>query len=144
MKGFTKDGKFHPITDYKKGTRKSRDQKAKTQGVIRKHRRFDNLTRTESEALSDWLNKFFDKKGEQLSDREQMGLGHLADEGLLGYQPTDSEQLRLARKLLTFEKPKSKVLKTVFRKLGGELDPKGLIREEEWTEKQNKERWKEK
>jgi len=33
MKGFTKDGKFHPITDYKKGTRKSRDQSAKTQGV---------------------------------------------------------------------------------------------------------------
>ena len=28
-----KDGKFHPITDYKKGIRKSRDQKARTQGV---------------------------------------------------------------------------------------------------------------
>jgi hypothetical protein len=38
-KGFTKDGKFHPITDYKKGIRKSRDQKAKTQGMmIRKQR----------------------------------------------------------------------------------------------------------
>lgn len=33
MKGFTRDGKFHPITDYKKGTRKSRDRKVKTQGV---------------------------------------------------------------------------------------------------------------
>jgi len=37
LKGFTRDGKFHPITDYKKGFRKSRDQTAKTQGVrIRK------------------------------------------------------------------------------------------------------------
>lgn len=33
MKGFTKDGKFHPITDYKKGTRKSRDTNATSQGV---------------------------------------------------------------------------------------------------------------
>jgi len=39
MKGHMKDGKFHPHTDYKKGVRKSRDQKAKTQGVkIRKQR----------------------------------------------------------------------------------------------------------
>lgn len=38
MKGFTKDGKFHPITDYK-GVRKSRDQSTKTEGVkIRKDR----------------------------------------------------------------------------------------------------------
>ena len=36
MKGFTKDGKFHPIKPYNK-VRKSRDQKAKTQG-IRKQR----------------------------------------------------------------------------------------------------------
>ncbi len=33
MKGFTRDNKFIPMTDYKKVTRKSRDQKAKTQGV---------------------------------------------------------------------------------------------------------------
>jgi len=38
MKGHMQDGKFHPHTDYKK-VRKSRDQKAKTQGVkIRKQR----------------------------------------------------------------------------------------------------------
>jgi len=38
MKGFTKNGKFHPITDYK-GVRKSRDQSAKSTGVkIRKAR----------------------------------------------------------------------------------------------------------
>jgi len=33
MKGFTRDKKFVPMTDYKKVTRKSRDPKAKTQGV---------------------------------------------------------------------------------------------------------------
>jgi len=33
VKGFTKDHKFIPMTDYKKVTRKSRDQKEKTQGV---------------------------------------------------------------------------------------------------------------
>ncbi|MCP6727437.1 MAG: hypothetical protein KJI69_05510 [Patescibacteria group bacterium] len=40
MKGFKdSNNKFHPITDYKKGVRKSRDQSAKTQGVkIRKQR----------------------------------------------------------------------------------------------------------
>ncbi len=32
-KGFTRDHKFIPMTDYKKVTRKSRDMKAKTQGV---------------------------------------------------------------------------------------------------------------
>ncbi len=39
MKGHMQDGKFHPHTEYKKGTRKSRDQKEKTQGTkIRKQR----------------------------------------------------------------------------------------------------------
>ncbi len=33
MKGFTKDHKFHPISNYRKVTRKSRDQSTKTQGV---------------------------------------------------------------------------------------------------------------
>jgi len=34
MKGFTRDKKFIPMTDYKKVTRKSRDPKVKTQGVV--------------------------------------------------------------------------------------------------------------
>jgi len=34
LKGFTRDNKFIPMTDYKKVTRKSRDQKANTQGVV--------------------------------------------------------------------------------------------------------------
>ena len=33
MKGFTRDHKFVPMTDYKKVTRKSRDPKANTQGI---------------------------------------------------------------------------------------------------------------
>jgi hypothetical protein len=39
MKGHMQDGKFHPHTDYKKGTRKSRDQKVKQQGVKIKPRK---------------------------------------------------------------------------------------------------------
>jgi len=33
MKGHMQDGKFHPHTEYKKGTRKSRDQQVRTEGV---------------------------------------------------------------------------------------------------------------
>ena len=33
MKGFTRDNKFIPMTDYKKVTRKSRDPEVKTIGV---------------------------------------------------------------------------------------------------------------
>jgi len=39
MKGFTRDHKFHPISEYKKVTRKSRDQKEKTVGVRMKKQR---------------------------------------------------------------------------------------------------------
>jgi len=42
MKGFTRDNKFIPMTDYKKVTRKSRDQKEKTTGV-----RFRKLTKAQ-------------------------------------------------------------------------------------------------
>jgi len=35
------DGKFHPHTDYKKGVRKSRDQKVKTKGVRVRMRRYN-------------------------------------------------------------------------------------------------------
>lgn len=42
VKGFTKDHKFHPITQYKKGTRKSRDEKAKTKGIKIRKGRWDN------------------------------------------------------------------------------------------------------
>ncbi len=39
MKGHMQDGKFHPHTEYKKGTRKSRDKTVKQEGVkIRKQR----------------------------------------------------------------------------------------------------------
>ena len=40
MRGFTRNNKFVPMTDYKKVTRKSRDTKAKTQGI-----KFDGLGR---------------------------------------------------------------------------------------------------
>lgn len=40
VKGFTKDGKFHPINNNTKGVRKSRDQSTKTQGVRKARNRF--------------------------------------------------------------------------------------------------------
>ncbi len=42
MKGFTRDGKFHPISDYKKGVRKSRDQNSKQQGVKIERKKHDS------------------------------------------------------------------------------------------------------
>ncbi len=43
MKGFTKDHKFVPMTDYKKVTRKSRDN-TKTQGVVIRKQRVSDLS----------------------------------------------------------------------------------------------------
>ena len=68
MKGFMKDNKFHPITEYKKGTRKSRDQTVKMQGVKieRKSRNFpqdiDEMTESEQEATLEILNLLDDTK----------------------------------------------------------------------------------
>jgi len=43
MKGHMQDGQFHPHTEYKKGTRKSRDQSAKTEGVrMKRYARSDS------------------------------------------------------------------------------------------------------
>ncbi len=44
MKGHMENGKFHPHTEYKKGTRKSRDQKEKTQGIKFKERKAREAT----------------------------------------------------------------------------------------------------
>ena len=65
MKGFTRDHKFVPMTDYKKVTRKSRDPKAKTQGVrLKRTTRVKALTLVPTELLnhpmfeegSEWLD----------------------------------------------------------------------------------------
>ena len=43
MKGHMQDGKFHPHTEYKKGTRKSRDQSTKTKGIKVERKARDSL-----------------------------------------------------------------------------------------------------
>ena len=49
MKGHTsKDGKFHPHSEYKKGTRKSRDQSTKSEGVKIRKARSQDLVYAES------------------------------------------------------------------------------------------------
>jgi len=52
MKGYTKDHKFIPMTDYKKVTRKSRDQKIKTHGVVIRKQRENNAEILRSELRS--------------------------------------------------------------------------------------------
>ena len=59
MKGHMEDGKFHPHTDYKKGTRKSRDQTVKTQGVIIERKAREP---TDTSILNDLVNDF-NRKG---------------------------------------------------------------------------------
>ncbi len=57
MKGHMQDGKFHPHTDYKKGVRKSRDQKVKTEGVRMKRTKdwLDKLNKKQQyQAYLDW------------------------------------------------------------------------------------------
>lgn len=69
MKGFTKDGKFHPITDYKKGTRKSRDQQVKLEGIkIRKAR---TIT---TDSTSDMAIEILEKT----NDGDDLGNAHLS------------------------------------------------------------------
>ncbi len=49
MKGFKdSNNKFHPITDYKKGVRKSRDQSAKTQGVKIERKKRERIPKCKS------------------------------------------------------------------------------------------------
>jgi len=65
MKGFTKDHKFVPMTDYKKVTRKSRDPEAKTQGVvIRKARTVTKLKKLPDVFSSNSNYSFQSDKGE--------------------------------------------------------------------------------
>ena len=54
--GFIEDGKFHPITQYKKGVRKSRDQSAKLEGV-RLKRETKPLKVTPTETLEEELSE---------------------------------------------------------------------------------------
>lgn len=66
MKGFTKDGKFHPITDYKKGIRKSRDKQTKTQGItIRK--KIDPYEDEVFEKVSGWKFSKYPSGGDRNS-----------------------------------------------------------------------------
>ena len=52
MKGHMQDGKFHPHSEYKKGIRKSRDQKAKTEGVKVKERKQRQVMASQLEGMS--------------------------------------------------------------------------------------------
>ncbi len=57
MKGFTKDGKFRPITDHKKRVRKSRDSSTKEQGV-KTERKARNFLKEQEEEENKTVAKF--------------------------------------------------------------------------------------
>ena len=76
MKGFTRDKKFIPMTDYKKVTRKSRDQTTKTQGVvIRKQRDERDIDFTESDKKTalDFIRRHPDATADNLSESTDIG-----------------------------------------------------------------------
>jgi len=55
MKGFTRDNKFIPMTDYKKVTRKSRDTKEKTQGVVIRKSRVPQEFKNPHPEFKEWF-----------------------------------------------------------------------------------------
>ena len=63
MKGFTKDHKFIPMTDYKKVTRKSRDPEVKSQGIKIERKVRDA---TDTSILNDLINDFNRKSSTQI------------------------------------------------------------------------------
>lgn len=79
MKGFKdSSNKFHPITDYKKGVRKSRDQSAKTQGVkITRNARVITGSKLKDVSISEH-NWGFETSGGKIS---KLRLGNWSDAG---------------------------------------------------------------
>jgi len=69
VKGFKdSNNKFHPITDYKKGTRKSRDQSAKTIGIRLKRK---NSPRIPFKTLDNTENQLYRIRDELSDQMEQ-------------------------------------------------------------------------
>ena len=57
MKGFTRDKKFVPMTDYNKVTRKSRDPKVKTQGIKIERKSRESIDTKNLNQLLDEINR---------------------------------------------------------------------------------------
>jgi hypothetical protein len=58
MKGFTRDKKFVPMTDYKKVTRKSRDPEVKTQGIVIRKKIDQRIPERDSDLSIEKINSF--------------------------------------------------------------------------------------
>jgi len=73
MKGHMQDGKFHPHTDYKKGVRMLRDQKAKTKGIrFKKESETEKLTQiliNRSGLEENEIDQLIDKKIDTVGKR---------------------------------------------------------------------------
>ena len=68
MKGFTRNKKFIPMTDYKK-VRKSRDPEAKTHGIIVQRKARDASVRDRVNVNLDLLERFYIEKDVSLAER---------------------------------------------------------------------------
>ncbi len=84
MKGFTRDHKFVPMTDYKKITRKSRDPNVKTQGVVIRKQRIVAEGRDTKKHISTEFILAIDNLSRTL-DRGKGGLKGLRYNGSMAY-----------------------------------------------------------
>ena len=122
MKGFTRDHKFVPMTDYKK-VRKSRDTKTKTQGIIIERKARDASVKDRVNINLDLLERYYIEKDVSLAQRahairdikRQTGL----DPRMFGN--TDGDVLKGIRHIRS-KINKERRKRTVLQKNAGDID----------------------
>ena len=138
MKGHMQDGKFHPHTDYKKGTRKSRDSSVKTQGVkIRKQRTVSAPRLIDADVHHTYFD--FESKDGKI---ESLSLGNLSDAGyfwngndesinffmgmMAGFKDTDEFIEEMDEAGVTLDMLRPQMLKNISGKLVDDETDDGL------------------
>jgi len=135
MKGHMEKDGFHPHTKYK-GVRKSRDQKAKTQGIRLARKARENLTNKDKQILRDWVkqnpnwtsiddlpNKIFiplvSSAGDDIDKRVEIQVE--AIDFMKSVTPKSKKQMheRKAREILTIQEQRDK-FGFEFREKGGD------------------------
>jgi len=145
MKGHMQDGKFHPHTDYKKGVRKSRDQKAKTQGVhIQSQTIFPNFANDVAEKISTRFGRgtistgFFNVINTYNEEHPENQIDY-SDSGLEGLDKTivemDDEEIyhdSLEKWNEWIERPENKPIKEIIKKMQVEVDDYNKLTDEKY------------
>jgi len=137
-------GKFHPITTYK-GVRKSRDQKAKTQGVRLKHveRIFDtdvseNISRrfgrgTYSTGFFNVIDKYNEEHPQNQIDYSNSGLGGL-DKTIQEFDDEEIFHDSLRKWKEWIERPENKPIKEIIDKMQVEVDDYNKLTDKKYNE----------